>query len=74
MIHASFDWWRSPDADEDAYFLYNCGQEDALALEKPTSDDYYYLVGWHDTKRKLASGELCEEFARIQAEIEQQKI
>ncbi len=36
MIHASFDWWRSPDADEDAYFLYNCGYRGAnLTEDKP---------------------------------------
>jgi L-lactate utilization protein LutC len=64
------DWWRSNETDDDADFLYNCGEEDALSLISPQQQDYYYLQGWQDTKRKLASGELCEEFDRIQSEIE----
>lgn len=29
--------------------------------------------GWHDTKRKLARGELCQQFEQPIAEIEYQK-
>jgi hypothetical protein len=64
------DWRRSDETDDDAIFLYNCGGEDALSLISPQQQDYYYLQGWHDTKHKLASGELCQEFERVQKEIE----
>ena len=51
-------------ADEDALFDYIDGENDALALEQPASNNYYYLMGWHDTKDKLAKGELTIELAR----------
>ena len=35
------------------------GQNDAIDLLSPQSDSPYYLQGWQDTKRRLASGELC---------------
>ena len=49
-------------ADEDALFDYIDGENDALTLEQPASNNYYYLLGWHDTKDKLARGELTIEF------------
>ncbi len=45
--------------DEDARFEFINGQNDALSMLSPQSQDPYYLQGWHDTKRRLASGELC---------------
>jgi hypothetical protein len=60
--------------DSLAYLEFIDGQNDAIELLSPQSkelspefdsgactlrDSYYYLQGWHDTKRKLASGELC---------------
>ena len=59
--------------DEDALFEFINGQNDALNLKSPQSKDYYYLQGWHDTKRKLARGELCQQFEQHIAEIEYQK-
>lgn len=47
--------------DEDALFEYINGENDALTLETPASDDYYYLSGWYETKAKLARGELTIE-------------
>lgn len=44
--------------DEDALFARIDGENDALILETPNSDDYYYLTGWHDTKNRIANGEL----------------
>ena len=35
------------------------GQNDAIDLLSPQSDSPYHLQGWQDTKRRLASGELC---------------
>lgn len=45
--------------DEDALNQFIDGQNDAIDLLTPQSQDYYYLLGWQDAKRKLASGELC---------------
>ncbi len=45
--------------DEQAYLEFIDGQNDAISLLSPQSDSYYYLQGWHDAKRRLASGELC---------------
>ena len=59
MINDHSNWWRSEAADIDAQHLYIEGQNDALALDKPASNDYYYLCGWRDTKAQLASGKLC---------------
>ena len=59
--------------DEDALFEFINGQNDALKLNSPQSEDYYYLQGWDDTKRKLARGELCQQFEQSIAEIEYQK-
>lgn len=47
--------------DKDALFEYINGENDALNLETPASDDFYYLSGWHETKAKLARGELTIE-------------
>lgn len=44
--------------DEDALFARIEGENDALILETPISDDDYYLTGWHDTKTRIANGEL----------------
>ena len=58
--------------DEQAYLEYTDGQNDALALESPASNDYYYLMGWHDTKQELTQGkpETCRAFKQVSAEIE----
>ncbi|WP_319422166.1 hypothetical protein [Pleurocapsa sp. FMAR1] len=50
--------------DEDALFEYINGENDALTLETPASDNCYYLSGWHETKAKLASGELTNEMTK----------
>ena len=47
------------DYDEQAYLEFIDGQNDAIELLSPQNQSYYYLEGWHDVKRKLASGELC---------------
>jgi hypothetical protein len=52
------DYLQLSSRDEDALFEYINGENDALTLETPASDDYYYLSGWHETKAKLARGEL----------------
>ena len=44
--------------DEDALFARIEGENDALILETPNSDDDDYLMGWQDTKTKIANGEL----------------
>ncbi len=59
--------------DEDALFEFINGQNDALNLNSPQSEDYYYLLRWHDTKRKLARGEQARGFEKVQAEIQLQK-
>lgn len=47
------------DYDEQARLEFIDGQNDAIALLSPQSDSPYYLQGWHDTKRRLTTGELC---------------
>ena len=47
------------DYEEQARSEFIDGQNDAIDLLSPQSDSYYYLEGWHDAKRRLASGELC---------------
>ena len=47
------------DYDEQALSDFIDGQNDAIDLLSPQSDSPYYLEGWHDTKRRLADGELC---------------
>ena len=47
--------------DKDAMSEYINGENDALELDIPISDDYYYLMGWYDTKAKLARGELTNQ-------------
>lgn len=64
---------ESESADADARDNFIDGQNDALALLSPQSQDYYYMMGWHDTKRKLANGKLCKEFEEAQTFIEAQK-
>ncbi len=44
--------------DEDALFARIEGENDALTLETPNSDDHYYLTGWHNTKTRIVNGEL----------------
>lgn len=44
---------------DDAYFEYINGQNDAIDLISPQSNNRCYLDGWHDAKRKLAKGKLC---------------
>ncbi|MGV2831987.1 hypothetical protein [Myxosarcina sp. GI1(2024)] len=55
------DYLQLSSRDEVALFEYINGENDALSLETPASDDYYYLSGWYETKAKLASGELTIE-------------
>jgi hypothetical protein len=46
--------------DEDAQFSFINGQNGALDLLSPQEpNDDYYMMGWRDTKRQLASGQLC---------------
>jgi hypothetical protein len=40
---------------DDAYFEYINGQNDAIDLMPPQSNNKCYLEGWHDAKRRLAS-------------------
>ena len=47
--------------DEDAIFAHINGENDALTLETPNSDDDYYLTGWHNTKTRIVNGELDNE-------------
>ena len=51
--------------DKDALFEYINGENDALILDSPTSTDYYYLMGWYDTKAKLARGELTNQLETL---------
>lgn len=51
--------------DEDALFAYIDGENDALVLDAPVKNDYYYLMGWYDTKAKLARGELTAQLKII---------
>ena len=57
--------------DEQAYLEFIDGQNDAIELLSPQSNSYYYLQGWHDTKRRLASGELCWVFQEHKTEYSQ---
>ena len=45
--------------DEQALSEFIDGENDAITLIKPQSDSYYYLEGFKQTKRKLASGKEC---------------
>ncbi len=47
--------------DEDALFARIEGENDALTLKTPNSDDDYYLTGWHNTKTRIVNGELDNE-------------
>ena len=51
--------------DEDALFEYINGENDALVLENPVLHNYYYLMGWYDTKAKLARGEIIPQLKEI---------
>jgi hypothetical protein len=55
---------------DDAYFEYINGQNDAIDLMPPQSNNKCYLEGWHDAKRRLASGELCWIYEERQKENE----
>lgn len=44
--------------DEDALGDFIDGENDALVLDEPLSNDYYYLLGWNSTKERIANGEL----------------
>ena len=57
--------------DEQARLEFIDGQNDAIELLSPQSNSYYYLQGWHDTKRRLASGELCWVFQEQKTEYSQ---
>jgi hypothetical protein len=55
---------------EDALFEYINGENDALVLETPALNNYYYLMGWHETKARLDRGEIIaqiEEIARYES-------
>ena len=52
------DYSQLSKRDEDALLNRIDGENDALNLETPSSNDHYYLTGWHDTKARLANGEL----------------
>ena len=47
--------------DEDALSARIEGENDALTLETPNSDDGYYLTGWHNTKTRIVNSELDNE-------------
>ena len=51
--------------DEDALFDYINGENDALVLDNPALNNYYYLMGWHDTKTSLERNELTERIENI---------
>ena len=57
--------------DEQARLEFIDGQNDAIELLSPQSNSYYYLQDWQDTKRKLASGELCWVFQEQKTEYSQ---
>lgn len=54
---------------DDAYFEYINGQNDAIDLISPQSNNKCYLEGWRDTKRKLANGELCQVYEEKQKQL-----
>ena len=51
--------------DEDALFDYINGENDALVLDSPVIHNYYYLMGWHDTKARLERGENIPQLEEI---------
>ena len=51
--------------DEDALFDYTNGENDALVIDNPALNNYYYLMGWYDTKAKLARGELTNQMETV---------
>lgn len=51
--------------DEDALFDYINGENDALVLDNPALNNYYYLMGWHDAKASLERNELTERIENI---------
>lgn len=51
--------------DEDALFDYINGENDALVLDNPALNNYYYLMSWHDVKASLERGELTERLENI---------
>lgn len=56
------DYSKLSRRDEDALFARIEGENDALSLEAPNSDDSYYLLGWHNIKTKIANGELQKSY------------
>jgi hypothetical protein len=44
--------------DKDALFEYINGENDALVLETPALNNYYYFIGWYETKAQLDRGKL----------------
>lgn len=51
--------------DEDALFDYINGENDALVLDSPALNNYYYLMGWHETKARLDRGEIIAQIEEI---------
>ncbi|HHP7231700.1 MAG TPA: hypothetical protein ACFCUY_12680 [Xenococcaceae cyanobacterium] len=51
--------------DKDALFDYINGENDALVLDVPALNNYYYLMGWHETKAKLDRGEIISKIEEI---------
>ena len=51
--------WETDLREEDQYYCYVEGQDDALTLETPQEpDDYFYMMGWNDTLKKISTGEI----------------
>lgn len=52
------DYLNLSSQDTDALYSFIDGENDALILDTPASEDYYYLMGWEDIKYRIAQGEL----------------
>ena len=54
--------WESELIAEDQHNCYINGQNDALTGEKPQEpDNQSYMVGWEETMKKIATGEIKAE-------------
>ena len=65
------DYLNLSSQDTDALDSLIDGENDALILDTPASEDYYYLMGWHDVKYRIDRGEL--QFQLVENKVKEEK-
>lgn len=65
------DYQNLSSRDKDALDSFTDGENDALILNTPASEDYYYLLGWEDIKYRIDRGEL--QFQSAENKVKEEK-